>query len=394
MHSSAKIPDKYRPIFLAVLFLVAFAFRFYNFNQKQTYVFDEMYHVPTAVNYVEKGFLGPEEGYHPPLRHLLMYAGIRTFGNNPYGWRLRNIALGSATVVALFLLAESIFGAGLVAYGSAALLLLDPLHIATSRGSFDEIQSGFFLVCAVYFVFKALSSDRERDLVFAGVFFGLSAATKWYAFFPLFCLLVSVGARQLRRHRWKDVLKLLSYLLVLPATIYLLAYIPWFLRGNSIPAWVRLQRDAFWSVSRMRNDSFTNIELLRPLGNPLTWFLRPISVAVDSRGGSFFTLMNNFPVWIFLLPAVFYLLYTGIKESRLGSSLVAATFLSLYIPFLLSSRPSFLYSAVILLPFCFIALAFAAEEILGKYAYLFLAGALSISLFLYTFIARGAAVTF
>lgn len=390
MLSKGQAFDYRRLLLLGAIFLLAFGFRFYNVAKTSDYVFDENYHATTAINYVEKGFLGPDEWFHPPLRHLSMYLSLKVFGYNPYGWRMRNVILGAATVVVLYLLSESLFGAGVVTYMSTGLLLLDPLHVATSRGSFDEIAAGFFLLCAVYFALKAAKSERDLDLFLTGAMFGLSAALKWYAFLVLFFVLVMMAFERSSRVSWKSVFRLISYLLMLPLTIYLLAYIPWFLRGNSLVSWLMMQKDAFWALERTTSEYFPSIKLLQELGSPLTWFLRPINVSIEYTHGYFFTFMNNLPVWLFFLPSMAYFLYEGVRQRRFGYLLVCAAFFSMYVPFLISSRPIFLYSSVPLLPFCFIAVAFAVDKVLGEYAYVFLAAAMAWSLFLYTFIARGA----
>ena len=40
----------------------------------------------------------------------MTYAAIRLFGDDPYGWRLRNVVFGAGTVAVEFLLGEALFG--------------------------------------------------------------------------------------------------------------------------------------------------------------------------------------------------------------------------------------------------------------------------------------------
>jgi len=65
------------------IFLVAFLVRFIGLGSMSSFQGDEALHSVSAVNYSEQGYFGPDNWYHPPLKHILLYGSIRVFGDNP-----------------------------------------------------------------------------------------------------------------------------------------------------------------------------------------------------------------------------------------------------------------------------------------------------------------------
>jgi dolichyl-phosphate-mannose--protein O-mannosyl transferase len=108
-------------------------------------MFDEVYHAFTAGEYVAGnpdafvwGATAPREGVaytwnHPPAGLLLIAAGIITFGDDAWGWRLPSAAFGALGLVVLYLLALRLTGSETVALLAASLLLFDGLYFAQSR---------------------------------------------------------------------------------------------------------------------------------------------------------------------------------------------------------------------------------------------------------------------
>ena len=372
-----------RDVWIAVaFFLAAFLVRFVELGALTSFTGDEAMHVASAANYTERGYFGPDNWYHPPLKHVLLYGSIKLFGDNPYGWRMRNVLFGAATVPLLYVLTSLLFGQT-AAVISAALLLLDPLHILFSRTTYEDIPAVFFLTAALLLTVKAIRNGKERDWAFTGMLFGLSIALRLYCANALLVVLLCVLVRSFKREGTEGILRTASYLILLPFTVYLLAYSPWFHRGYSLGEWFMMQIDALRELRTV--SSFNSI--LTGLGGPGNWFIREIAIGFKLSGNdgwsAYTVIMNNLPVWLLIIPAVLYLLATSIKERHLPAILIGVVFCALYLPFLYVKRPIFLYSAVPLLPFGFLALGCTAERLLKRWAYLFIALATGWSLFLY-----------
>jgi hypothetical protein len=92
-----------------------------------------------------------------------------------------------------------------------------------------------------------------------------------------------------------------------------------------------------------------------------TWFLRPIVLGnpTDHHGawGRFLVIMNNMPVWGLTLPSIVFLAVRARRERRPLAALPALLFGLSYLQVAAVDRPMFLYSALVLLPFAFLAAA-------------------------------------
>lgn len=115
---------------------------------------------------------------HPPLGKLLISMGIRTFGDNPLGWRFASLLFGSYAILALYWLARSAGFGSWVALGAGSLMAADTMFFIHGRiGTLEILVLVFMLVgCAVYL-------DGRPAL--AGVVLGVGACVKLVGFFPL-----------------------------------------------------------------------------------------------------------------------------------------------------------------------------------------------------------------
>lgn len=88
--------------------------------------------------------------------------------------------LGVGAVWLTYEMAKRLFGmaAGLVA---AALLAINPLHIAWSAVVRTDIHASVFMLACLIFAVRAAEHGRARDYLLAGLFAGFATATKWPA---------------------------------------------------------------------------------------------------------------------------------------------------------------------------------------------------------------------
>jgi len=102
--------------------------------------------------------------------------------------------------------------------------------------------------------------------------------------------------------------------------------------------------------------------------------------------------MANDPVvWIIFVPAVACLLYEGWKRRQFGWVYVGVTFASLYLFFVLASRPILVYSALVIVPFGCLALGYAVDRLPKRLRWASLAFFILWGLYLYP-LAAGIAV--
>jgi dolichyl-phosphate-mannose--protein O-mannosyl transferase len=331
-------------------------------------------HSVSAVNYTERGYFGPDNWYSPPLKHILMYASMRVFGDTLYGWRMRNVIFGAASAVMLFILVQKLFSSFFVSAASACLLVLDPLHILFSRTTFEDIPAVFFMLTALYFTVSAWRKDREHHWIFSGIFFGLSISMRWYCIIVLIiAMLMSVIATFRRGNPFASI-KPLIYLSILPVIVYLLVFIPWFLKGYSLTEWALMQTDALRELRSLTASSFH--PMLNELRGPEKWFISHIALGFSLGNGGghaiYLVIMNNLPVWLFILPALLHMLAAGLKGRDISLLIVSLSFVSLYLPMLMAGRPIFLYTALSLLPFGFTAVAWSLQRLLKRKAHFLL----------------------
>jgi 4-amino-4-deoxy-L-arabinose transferase-like glycosyltransferase len=342
---------------------------------------DEAMHVPNAFHYAERGHLGPDNWYHPPLKHLLVRAGIALAGDGPWGWRLRNVLAGAGSVALIFLLGAELLGSQGVAIAAALLLALDPLHVLFARSTFEDVPAAFFALLGAWLSLRHLRGGTFGPLLGAGLAFGAAVALRPFMGVPLLAVAIALAGLAIRRRQPAALLDLATSFALAPFALYLAAWLPWFRRGYGLGEWLDHQR--LWIGAAASVSAFESM-LLR-LGGPGRWFLGRIGVWIPGSDGRAATLVisNDPPVWLLVLPAVAFMAVAAWRERRWELGAVPAAFALLYAPFLLAARPIFLYSALALLPFAFLAVAWSAQRLLGRFAPAFTALVVIWGLFLY-----------
>lgn len=369
-----------RVLWALALSIVAFAARFADLARQPTYTGDEAMHVPAAFAYSETGYLGADNWYHPPLKHLLTRVGIAIAGDGPVGWRIRNVATGAATVGLVFLLAEAVAGSIAVGVAAAILLALDPLHLLFSRTTFEDVPAVCFLLAGVLLALHAHVRGSAPALWAAGVAFGLAAALRLYVAVPLVVAGAALALEARRSRRKEALLDLVGALGVVPLIVYLAAWAPWFRRGYGLAEWIWHQRMAF--AAAVTASSFDSV--LMRLGRPSRWFVDLVAVAFPSGpSGGHVVIANDPPVWWLVIPSVAAMAVASWRERQWRLAIVPASFAAIYLPFLFAGRPIFLYSALAVLPFGFIAVAFVAGRLLRGYAPAFTLAAVLWGAYLY-----------
>lgn len=195
-------------VLLAVVSVASLALRSLWIMNPRRLVFDEHYYV-NAARRILGVRLSPGTIYadaaagldpnfsHPPLGKVLISLGVRTFGDNPLGWRFASLIFGTYAVLALYWLARSAGMTPWVSLGASSLMAADPMLFIHGRiGTLEILVLPFMLVGAAVYL--------HRRPVLAGAIIGVGACIKLVCLFVLPCFLAlevfrAVSARANRR---------------------------------------------------------------------------------------------------------------------------------------------------------------------------------------------------
>lgn len=142
------------------------------------YIYDEQCYVSSARALLNgTADTNPE---HPPLGKLLIALSIKTFGDNPVGWRFASVLAGAAIVVGMFYLTLRLLGDRSLATLAAVLTLLNNFTFVMARVGMLEAFIVMFAVAGVAAWLAALRGMHPRAMMaLAGVMLGCSVAVKW-----------------------------------------------------------------------------------------------------------------------------------------------------------------------------------------------------------------------
>lgn len=329
----------------------------------------------TAINYMENGQLGPTMWNHPVLRNIIVYWSMNLLGSGVWGVKGWSLLFGTLSVPLMALVGRRILRDETVALIAAFLWALDPLAIDFSRQAINDIYLAFFPLAAIWCAFRY--DDRENPwwLVGSGIFFGLGLASKWSVLFqiiPTGALLLFHAVKNRRNGHAPlagKVLFLFASLVILPMTIYLLTFFPWFGRGYSVAEWPVLQK-AMYRETKLHTGYHKTIE-----GDhrAYEWFVRPViyrdiffikteegevrhEPTVDENIVILFVVTNPL-VWLMVLPATIRAARRGVRARDEGLLFLAGLFFLSYLPLLATPRPIWVNTALVVLPYALMAVA-------------------------------------
>lgn len=166
---------------------MAFMMRVFNLAKPKGLVFDEVYYVNGAREYLKYGVEikngAAEFVVHPPVGKWLIALGIKVFGDNEFGWRIAAAIAGTLTVYLTARIAKRIFHENRWANLAALLMTLDGLNMVMSRTALLDI----FLTLFVLLTFNAWLKGRYLQMA---LFAGLAMGCKWSAIYFVILLLI------------------------------------------------------------------------------------------------------------------------------------------------------------------------------------------------------------
>ena len=284
-------------ICLIGILLFAFVTRIYNLAHPAEFIFDEVYHAVTA-KLIRRNDPRAFEWWnppiepstavdwlHPPLAKYTQALGMEVFGENSFGWRISSVLFGVLVIAATAGLAHVLFADRKVTMFSTALASLDGLLLVQSRIAMNDIHVTFFILLTLicYLIYR--QKNTLWWLFLAGLSAGLAMGSKWSGVYVLIAVCLCEAAIWLKQlwfvlHKDKKIkvkailiakkkkiraslvvakagkttkptsLKqkydlskrsLLApifanilFLLLIPATVYLLSYTDMFLQGKTL----------------------------------------------------------------------------------------------------------------------------------------------------------------
>lgn len=145
--------------------------------------FDEVHYVPAARDLINGVAYRNQE--HPLLAKFLIGISMLLFGDNPIGWRAFSTVMGSATVVAVFLIAQNIFKDVRSSFIAGLLTILNQMVFIHARIAMLDVYMGAFLLLGLALLMSGHDAVSQKStklkIMGAGALFGLAIGSKWAA---------------------------------------------------------------------------------------------------------------------------------------------------------------------------------------------------------------------
>ena len=364
-------PRRRHLILTLVLLTIALSaiVRFADLAASPRYVADENYYARDAAALLHDGFgtLGVESWMpglaqsfaHPELGVEAIAAGIAVLGDGPWGWRAPSALAGTLLIALVYPLSRRMRLPPVWALAATVLAAGDTLLIIQSRLAMLDIFVALGSVTCVYLAIRAVQAPRAHFaawVTMCGLAGGAATACKWSGGLAVVAaLLILALDRRLLGTRRMAVAAI--GIVALTGAVYIVSYAPYFAAGHNVEQWLRLQRFMVsynWQVRPAPAQS--SLAISWPFDVYPIWYQwSPAEVGL-SRG----LLAIGNPLLWWASVAAFVVLgaqAAARRDARLAVvPLMVAVF---YAPWLVTSRPAFLYYMTPVVPFLAILVATA-----------------------------------
>ncbi len=373
-----------RAILALVLIVVALsaAARLVSLDAFPTLVFDEHYYVHDARSVVH-GDIGPQRPSpwkpgdslslaHPPLGTLSIAAGISLLGDDPWGWRVPSALAGTLLIALVYPLARRLRLSPPWALAALVLAASDTMLIAESRiGVLDPFVALWSAVC-IYCALRYVQSGRAtRWLALCGLAGGLALASKWSGVLALLGAAAIVALDWVRARRadraerprgGAALARAAAWLVAAPLLVYLASYADYFASGHTVGQWLHLQgymATFGWNVSGTSNLA----------SRPLTWLFDATPIwyrwELSPRGVLGLIAIGNPLLFWGSIAAFVWLAWLAVRRRDPRLATAPALVAVLYLPWLATSRQSYIYYLTPVIPFLAILVAAALARLAG-----------------------------
>ena len=220
-------------IYVGAIALIGLALRLINLGTPKGFVFDELYYVDGARDYLAYGVEvsgdDPEFVVHPPVGKWLIALGIKVFGDSEFGWRFSGAILGTVMIVLIALIAQRLFRNSFLTIAASFLMAVDGLALVHSRTALLDIFLSFFVLLATYLFLM-------RWHWWTAIALGLAISTKWSALYYLALLGAVALYRTFAHNTGKDLIRptlktVMQYALI-PLSVYFTSWTGWFVSSR------------------------------------------------------------------------------------------------------------------------------------------------------------------
>nr|WP_249792662.1 phospholipid carrier-dependent glycosyltransferase [Bradyrhizobium sp. BRP22] len=293
----------------------------------EKFYFDEVHYVPAARQMLEPVMREPLlNPMHPPLAKQLIALSIRTFGDNPFGWRYPAALFGALALVGVYLGGLALFARQSSAIAATLIAAFNQMLFVQSRiAMLDVFALAFSLFAIAAFVHGFRQARPHLCFALAGLASGLAVACKWSGLLVLATCIAVVAAIRLmqgwrtqfadarpedwyRPELWPDFRfhHFAACFALLPVIVYLASFVPLYgfsfadileaqrrifadnttaaIAGHtymsSWPSWPFLVRPVWYLFDKLGDDHVAAVVLL---GNPLILWPALAALAIALR---------------------------------------------------------------------------------------------------------------
>jgi dolichyl-phosphate-mannose--protein O-mannosyl transferase len=363
---------------------------------------------------------------HPPLGKWMIAGGEAIFGTDSFGWRVAPAIFGTATVTLLALIAYLLFRSPVWTFTAGLLLATEGLQFVHSRISMLDGLVTFWIVLAFAFALLdrqwmerrtpttpdppgPLGVHGEQEVqaeppdvpgappvrvpsplfrpwrIAAGIALGGAVATKWSGLTAVAGVIVLTLWWEVSRRRkaglptgpavWRTVVfegfPVVLFLMLVPVAVYVTTWVGWFVHfGWDLGAWIRLQH-SIWEYHRTLQWTDDAGKPIHPylseawkwilLWRPVLYFARYGQEGEDWRRVIYAN--GNPAIFWGSLIAMPYLVYAWWRKRDWRAAFIGVAIAALYLPWLVISRPQFLFYAVPLTPFLVLACVYLIRDL-------------------------------
>lgn len=342
---------RWEHFWLCLMVLVTLAMHFSLIATPQELMFDEQHYIKDARSIVDGA--GTQRPEHPPLGKLIIAAGVRLLGDNPWGWRFLSVIFGTAGIILFYFLCRRLNMPRKATLLATFLLAFENMtFIQASIAMLDVFSNALMLGAFLLYL--------RRGYITSGITAGLSTLAKLNGALALPAIAIHwLFSRQGRS--WKFVL-----IAVLAPTIFmaLMPFFDYLASGKLDSPFERI--NAIMSLSGSLTFATVQHEAA---SRPWEWLLsyRPMAYWYTPH----YTSGISFSIWALVIPAALYMLYRAIKGNEaglFGIAWFASTYL-VWIPIsILTDRVSFLYYFYPVVGSICLGIGLGLDQLLDRFA--------------------------
>jgi dolichyl-phosphate-mannose-protein mannosyltransferase len=311
---------------LCVVVIATLAMHFSIIFNPNALVLDEAHYVGDARSIIQDSKdLRPE---HPPLAKLFVVGGILALGDDPWGWRVPAIIMGTLSLILFYLICRKL---NLSRRASSLAVFLFGFENFNFLMASVAMLDVFYLTLMM--AFFALYLYRKH--VWSGIFIGLTALAKLYGVMGAPVLLIHWLASRTKRSRWFALTVVLAPL----SFVGLMPFFDFAISHQFLNPLARIKEMLDLSGSL----TFANV--VHPsLSRPWAWLLNynPMPFWYSPH----YTGAISLTVWAAMVPTVLFMLYRAFRRDDggiFGFAWFFSTFL-LWIPISIKTdRASYIY---------------------------------------------------